>query len=372
MWNQKESKVFIVAEIGQNHQGSVEIAKQMIQAAKNSGADCVKFQRSNLSEKFTPSALTRPYVGPNSWGKTYGEHKEWLEFTLDQYRELQHFAFKLGILFTASAMDFSSFIELEQELVVPFVKVGSGDADNVPLLRYAANRPIPLVISTGMQDWDHVCNIYNTFRHRNDVGLLHCTSAYPTPPQDTLLRMIPLYRQHFPELTIGYSGHELGVQLSVASVALGAKIVERHFTLDKSWKGTDHQASLEPFEFARMVRYIRTLEKTVINNSKSITQHLASVLDQEDYNEEQLHAALRDVTTGDRRLLESEKPCHEKLGKSLVFADNFSCDVVISADNLRVKVSDTKGLTPKLYDSILGKTLKTAVLKDNPVLEQHF
>uniref|UniRef100_A0A182SV64 PseI/NeuA/B-like domain-containing protein n=1 Tax=Anopheles maculatus TaxID=74869 RepID=A0A182SV64_9DIPT len=189
LWNNELDKTFIVAEIGQNHQGSLRTAKQMIKAAKECGADCVKFQRSNLTEKFTASALARPYTGPNSWGSTYGEHKEWLEFSIDQYRELQAFATANGILFTASAMDGASYRELEEQLCVPFIKIGSGDADNVPLLRYAANRSTPLIISTGMQNWNHIGTIYSLFRHRKDVALLHCVSSYPTTAENTYYRL---------------------------------------------------------------------------------------------------------------------------------------------------------------------------------------
>uniref|UniRef100_A0A182NSH2 AFP-like domain-containing protein n=1 Tax=Anopheles dirus TaxID=7168 RepID=A0A182NSH2_9DIPT len=371
LWNRNTDKTFIVAEIGQNHQGSVATAKQMMQTAKECGADCVKFQRSSLPDKFTASALARPYSGPNSWGSTYGEHKAWLEFSPDQYRDLQRFASEIGIVFTASAMDAASFRELEQDLCVPFIKIGSGDADNVPLLRYAANRPVPLVISTGMQDWDHVRSIYDNFRHRQDVGLLHCVSAYPTPMGDTMLRMIPLYRTHFPELTIGYSGHELGIQVTVASVALGARIVERHFTLDKTWKGTDHQASLDPAEFARMVRCIRTVESHGIAE-ESLAERLRSVLDEKDFNEQHLQAALKRVQILDRKLLESEKPCHDKLGKSLVYASDLRRGTVLSEADIRVKVSDPSGLSPRRYDSIVGKAVNDSVFMDNPVLEQHF
>ncbi|XP_049282023.1 sialic acid synthase [Anopheles funestus] len=372
LWNNELSKTFIVAEIGQNHQGSLCTAKQMIKAAKECGADCVKFQRSNLTEKFTASALARPYAGPNSWGNTYGEHKAWLEFSIAQYRELQRFARENDITFTASAMDAASFRELEEQLNVPFIKIGSGDADNVPLLRYAANRTVPLIISTGMQDWSHICTIYGMFRHRKDVGLLHCVSSYPTPAEDTMLQMIPLFRSHFPALTVGYSGHELGIQLSVASVGLGARIVERHFTLDKSWKGTDHQASLNPVEFARMVRCIRALETKISTGTESLIEQLRSILDVKEFNERELHVALKQVDVQDRKLLDSERPCSDKLGKSLIYANNVSAGTILTESDIGIKVSEPKGLSPRLYDAVVGRMVKYDACKDNPILEQHF
>ncbi|XP_035904320.1 sialic acid synthase [Anopheles stephensi] len=373
LWNNEPGKTFIVAEIGQNHQGSLPTAKQMIKAAKECGADCVKFQRSNLTEKFTAPALARPYTGPNSWGSTYGEHKEWLEFSIDQYRELQAFANENDIVFTASAMDGASYRELEEQLAVPFIKIGSGDADNVPLLRYAANRSTPLIVSTGMQDWNHLRTIHSMFRHRKDVALLHCVSSYPTPAEDSMLQMIPLFRSHFPDLTVGYSGHELGIQLSVASVVLGARIVERHFTLDKEWKGTDHKASLNPAEFARMVRCIRAVDKKAASqDAGAIIDQIRCVLDEDDFNEGELILALKEVTTNDRKLLECERLCHDKLGKSLVYANDVHCGTLLAETDIRIKVSEPKGLAPRMYDSIVGKIVKHTVLKDYPVLEQHF
>uniref|UniRef100_A0A182PTB3 AFP-like domain-containing protein n=1 Tax=Anopheles epiroticus TaxID=199890 RepID=A0A182PTB3_9DIPT len=372
LWNDASGRTFVVAEIGQNHQGSLSTAKQMIKAAKECGADCVKFQRSNLKEKFTVSALARPYTGPNSWGGTYGEHKAWLEFTIDQYRDLQHFAKESDIVFSASAMDSASFRELEEQLHLPFIKIGSGDADNVPLLRYAATRTIPLIISTGMQDWEQVCSIYRQFQHRKDIALLHCVSSYPSPAQDVMLRMVPLFRNKFPELTVGYSGHELGIQLTVASVALGAKIVERHFTLDKSWKGTDHQASLNPAEFSRMVRCIRAVENNVLEDTYSLIGRLREVLDEQDFDKPELLVASKEVDSSDRKLLGCERPCFNKLGKSLVYANDLHCGTVLAETNINVKVSEPKGLSPRLFDSVVGKTVQCAVLKDDPVLEQHF
>ncbi|XP_035774469.1 sialic acid synthase-like [Anopheles albimanus] len=374
MWCKKEdrAKVFVVAEIGQNHQGSLEIAKQMIRQAKNCGADCVKFQRSNLEAKFTAAALARPYEGSQSWGKTYGQHKAHLEFSFEEYRELQRFARDdVGVLFTASAMDMVSFRELEEQLKVPFIKIGSGDANNVPLLRYAATRPIPLIVSTGMQSWDEICNIRRIFAQRCDVALLHCISAYPTPPEDTMLQLIPLYRQHFPELTVGYSGHELGIQLTVASVALGAQIVERHFTLDKAWKGTDHRASLDPEEFQRMVKGIRMVEERP-GIALPINELVAHVLDSDDYDEAALKLALREITVDDRKLLNSERACSAKLGKSLVYSNDLTVGHTLRVTDLDVKVSQPQGLSPWLYDAVIGSTVRQSVTADGPVLAQHF
>lgn len=219
-------RTFIIAEIGQNHQGDIEVAKEMIATAKLIGADCVKFQKSCLNEKFTSTALDRLYDGENSWGRTYGEHKTFLEFTIEQYKILQEFAFDLDIIFTASAMDIQSLQDL-QTLKVPVIKIGSGDANNIPLLTKAAQHPTPLIISTGMQSEESVQQIVEIMQStgKENYCLLHCISSYPTEPKDVCLGMIDYYHKKFPGKCIGYSGHEEGVGISVAAVLLGAKVL---------------------------------------------------------------------------------------------------------------------------------------------------
>lgn len=218
-------RTFIVAEIGQNHQGDLHIAKEMIKSAKKAGADCVKFQKSCLKEKFTANALARSYQSVNSWAETYGKHKEFLEFNVEQYRDLQSFANDVGILFTASAMDAQSLDDL-YDLNVPVIKIGSGDANNFPLIECAAEHSTPLIISTGMQTEDTVRRIVATMNSngKSNFCLMHCVSAYPTPPNDVRLRTMNLFQKWFPNVCVGYSGHEQGVLISCAAVLLGAKV----------------------------------------------------------------------------------------------------------------------------------------------------
>ncbi|XP_013135268.1 PREDICTED: sialic acid synthase-like [Papilio polytes] len=253
------SPCFIIAEIGQNHQGDIEIAKKLIKAAKEAGADCVKFQKSNLEEKFTKQRLEQPYNNTNSWGSTYGDHKRHLEFTKEQYRILLKYSQDLNILFTASAMDMESFNFL-LSLKVPFIKIGSGDSNNLLFIKYAASKKVPLIVSTGMIDKATVTTIYNMISsHHKQFCLLHCVSAYPTPYEDCNLRVLQDYANSF-NIPVGYSGHELGIKVVIAAVALGAKVIEKHITLDRSMKGTDHQCSLVPSELQQLVRSVRSLE----------------------------------------------------------------------------------------------------------------
>lgn len=219
-------RTFVIAEIGQNHQGDIDVAKKMIVAAKSIGADCVKFQKSCLHEKFTASALNRSYDSENSWGRTYGEHKTYLEFTIEQYKALQEFASELDIIFTASAMDIQSLQDLNT-LNVPVIKIGSGDANNVPLLTTAAKYSTPLFISTGMQSEQMIEQIVEIMQShgKENYCILHCVSSYPTEPRDVGLGMLDYYRKKFPGICVGYSGHEQGIAISVAAVLLGAKVV---------------------------------------------------------------------------------------------------------------------------------------------------
>ncbi|XP_069544075.1 sialic acid synthase-like, partial [Brachyistius frenatus] len=182
------------------------------------GADCAKFQKSELEYKFNKRALERPYTSKHSWGKTYGEHKRHLEFSHEQYRELQKYAKEVGIFFTASGMD-EMAVEFLNELNVPFFKVGSGDTNNFPYLEKTAKK------GESQRNWTNE------------------------------------YQKEFPDIPIGYSGHESGINISVAAVALGAKVIECHITLDKTWKGSDHAASLEPSELTELVRSILLVEK---------------------------------------------------------------------------------------------------------------
>ncbi|KAJ0050617.1 hypothetical protein NL108_004967, partial [Boleophthalmus pectinirostris] len=232
------------------------------------GADCAKFQKSELECKFNKRALERPYNSKHSWGKTYGEHKRYLEFSHDQYRELKKYAQEIGIFLTASGMD-EMATEFLHELGVPFFKVASCDANNFLYLEKAATKGRPLVISSGMQSMETMRRVYQTVKkHNQNFTILQCTSAYPLDPKDAHLNVIKEYQKEFPDIPIGYSGHEQGIYISVAAVAMGAKLVERHVTLDKTWKGNDHEASLDPSELAELVRAIRLVEMALGSPTK--------------------------------------------------------------------------------------------------------
>ncbi|XP_041697039.1 sialic acid synthase-like [Coregonus clupeaformis] len=326
---------FIIAEIGQNHQGDIEIAKKMIKMAKDCGADCAKFQKSELEYKFNKRALERPYNSKHSWGKTYGDHKRHLEFSHEQYRELQKYAKEVGIFFTASGMD-EMAVEFLDDLDVPFFKVASCDANNFPCLELTAKKGRPMVISSGMQSIATMRRVYQTVKeHNQNFTILQCTSAYPLDPEDVNLRVIAEYQKEFPDIPIGYSGHERGISITVAAVAMGAKVVERHVTLDKSWKGNDHEASLEPSELTELVRAIRLVERA--------------------------------QGTGIKQMLPCEKACHDKLGKSVVAKVAIPKGTVLSMDMLGVKVGEPKGVSPEDMGQLVGKAVTEDVEEDGSI-----
>ncbi|XP_029459961.1 sialic acid synthase-like [Rhinatrema bivittatum] len=334
---------FIIAEIGQNHQGDLETAKSMIRMVKECGADCAKFQKSELEHRFNKKALERPYTSKHSWGKTYGEHKRHLEFSHSQYKELQRYAKEIGIFFTASAWDDAS-VDFLHELDVPFIKVASADANNFPFLEKTARKGRPMVISSGMQSMDTMCRVYQMIKAANpNFCILQCTSAYPLPQEDVNLHVIKAYQSAFPDIPIGYSGHETGISVSIAAVAMGAKVLERHVTLNKTWKGSDHEASLEPNELAELVRSIRTVEKA---RGSSI-----------------------------KRLLPCEISCKDKLGKSVVAKVKIPAGTVLTLNMLAVKVAEPKGFPPdEIYD-LVGKKIMKDIGEDETVTEdvvQHY
>ncbi|XP_061843838.2 N-acetylneuraminate-9-phosphate synthase-like [Nerophis lumbriciformis] len=326
---------FIIAEIGQNHQGDIEIAKKMIKMAKDCGADCAKFQKSELQYKFNKRALERPYTSIHSWGATYGEHKRHLEFSHEQFRELQKYAKEVGIVFTASGQD-EMTVEFLDELNVPFFKVASLDVSNFLYLEKIAKKGRPMVVSSGMQSMETMRRVYKTVKaHNQNFALLQCTSAYPLDPENVNLRVIKEYMKEFPDIPIGYSGHESGISISVAAVALGAKVIERHVTLDKTWKGNDHMASLEPSELAELVRSVRLVEKA--------------------------------LGSGVKRMLPCEKACYDKLGKTVVAKVKIPKGTALTLDMLAVKVAVPMGVAAEDIFQLIGRVVTEDVGEDESV-----
>ncbi|XP_015923919.1 sialic acid synthase [Parasteatoda tepidariorum] len=335
-WVGAKNPCFIIAEIGQNHQGDIETAKRLIQAAYDAGVDCVKFQKSNLKSRFTKEVLKRPYLSQNSWGKTYGEHRRHLNFTDKDFSKLHQYANNLGLCFAASGMDKPS-IDFLDEIKVPFFKIGSADCTNLPLLRHASKYKKPLVISTGMAAKEDVCKVYSdVIKVNKSIAILQCTSCYPTPPSNVNLNVIKDYQKLFPQAVIGYSGHEVGIGISLAAVTLGAKILERHITLNHSLKGSDHAASLEPSEIRHLVCEVKRIEEAMGSSTKQVQ--------------------------------ECEVSCHEKLGKTIVTTKHLKSGTILEEDMIEVKVASNKGYDPINFYDLIGKELKQDMSEEQTIM----
>jgi N-acetylneuraminate synthase/sialic acid synthase len=265
-----ESKAFVIAEIGHNHQGSVETCKKMFKAAAESGATAVKLQKRNNKELFTKEFYDSPYNSENAFGPTYGSHREALEFNFEDYQELKSYAESLGVIFFSTAFDFSS-VDFLVKLGVPLIKMASGDLKSTPLLKYAASTGIPLIISTGGAKLKDVQIAYEAIKSATDTpfAILQCTAAYPAGPEILNLNVIKTYRNEFQDAVIGFSAHDLGIAMGPAAYALGARIFEKHFTLDRSMKGTDHAFSLEPIGMKKYVRDLNNVASALGDGIKN-------------------------------------------------------------------------------------------------------
>lgn len=257
-----ESKAFVIAEIGHNHQGNIDICKQMFKAAAESGVSAVKLQKRNNKDLFTKEFYDSPYNSENAFGVTYGEHRDALEFGPETYRDLQNYANSLGVIFFATAFDFTS-VDILKSLGVPLIKIASGDLKSLPLLKYAAATNIPLIISTGGAKMSDVEAAYKTIKSSTETpfAILQCTAAYPADPEILNLNVIKTYREKFSDVVVGFSAHDLGIAMGPAAYALGARVFEKHFTLDRSMKGTDHAFSLEP---TGMKKFVRDLDNVAV------------------------------------------------------------------------------------------------------------
>lgn len=332
-----DTDVFIIAEIGHNHQGNIETCKQMFDAAKTAGATAVKLQKRQNKSMFTKAMYEETYNSENAYADTYGEHREALEFDHDQYMELKAYADEIGIIFFSTAFDVES-ADFLQEIDLPCFKIASGDLTNTPLLKHVATMGKPMIMSTGGAVMDDVQRAYDTVMPLNDnVCIMQCTAGYPPAWEELDLGVIATYRQAFPEAVIGFSSHDNGIAMPVAAYPLGMRMVEKHFTLNRAWKGTDQAFSLEPPGMRRLVRDLQ-----------------------------RLRIALGD---GVKRQYPSElKPLY-KMAKKIVFNRDLPQGHVVTMADLAFKVPND-GLPPYRVEEFIGKTLSADVVEDQNLTEQ--
>ena len=257
-------RTYCIAEIGINHSGSLETAKQLIDAAVEAGADAVKFQKRTIERVYTQAELDKPRESP--WGTTTRQQKEGLEFSFEQYAEISRYCGAAGIQWSASCWDELS-VELIASLQPPWLKIPSALLTNAPLRRAYRKTGLPLILSTGMSTVQEIDDAVADLAH-TELTLLHCCSAYPAPDEALNLLCIPWLKRYGKR--VGYSSHSISPWPVLGAVALGAEVVEAHITLDRCSYGSDQSSSLEPKAFRKMVEEIRTIEKALGDGKKRL------------------------------------------------------------------------------------------------------
>ncbi|MDN4606798.1 N-acetylneuraminate synthase family protein [Sporosarcina highlanderae] len=260
----------VIAEVGCNHKGDLEIAKQMIIiAAVYCNADVVKFQKRNNKELLSEEQFNAPHPNPvNSYGNTYGEHREYLELSIEEHKELKSYCEEFGITYSTSVWDLTSAKEIAS-LKPELIKIPSAMNNHFEMLGWLCDNYIGEIhVSTGMTNYNEIDELIQFFieKGRNkDVVLYNCTSGYPVPYKDIRLKEITRLLSKYKKVvkSIGFSGHHLGTAVDIAAYTLGAEWIERHFTLDRTWKGTDHSASLEPEELKTLISNLKQVEEAL-------------------------------------------------------------------------------------------------------------
>jgi len=334
------SKVFIIAEAGVNHNGSLDLAYQLVDVAKGAGADAIKFQTFKAEKVVSSKAPKAEYQKKaTSSDESQLEMIKKLELSFEDFVKLKKYCDKKGIMFLSTPFDYQS-IDFLYDLV-DIYKIPSGEIINYPYLKHIAAKNKPLIISTGMANLGEVEEAINTIREINSetkISLLHCTTNYPTPYEEVNLKAMQTLATAF-ELPVGYSDHTLGIEVPVAAVAMGAKIIEKHFTLDKNLPGPDHKASLEPNELKEMVKAIRNIEM-----------------------------ALGD---GIKKPNKSEIEIMKVARRSLIATRNIRAGEIIKESDIAIKRPGT-GILPKFKEIIIGMKLINDIRQDESFRWENF
>jgi N-acetylneuraminate synthase/sialic acid synthase len=323
---------FVIAEIGHNHQGNLETCEKLFIEAAKAGADAVKLQKRHNKFLYTDEFYNSPYTGPTSFGSTYGEHREFLEFDLNSYKHLKTFAEKLGLIFFATAFDLKS-VDFLDSVGVPVFKIASGDLKSIPLLKYTQKTGKPIILSTGGSNLSDVEFSYK-YLNPKSTAVLQCTAAYPANADQMNLNVISTFRNTFPESVIGLSSHDRGISFPVVATALGARIIEKHFTLDRSMKGTDHAFSLEPAGLEKMVR-----DLTLVSQA---------------------------MGDGVKKAIDSELQPLIKMGKMIVYSRDLVAGHSLKDSDLEIR-SPMQGVSAQQWDAVIGKKLLRNVSRQQPL-----
>ena len=328
----ENNPVFIIAEAGINHNGDLETAKKMIEVASEIGADAIKFQTGKVSETIIKNAPKAEYQkNSDKDEETQYEMIKQVELTDEEWLELCKFSKKKDIIFF-SKPSYEGAVPLLLKMGIPVFKIGSGDVTHLSLIRKVAKTKLPIILSTGMSTMEEIKEAVDTIKGEGNknIILLHCTSNYPTDYENVNLKAMLTLKDKF-DLPVGYSDHTIGTDVPTAAVALGACVIEKHFTLDKSMKGPDHKASMEPEEFKVMVKKIRDTEKI--------------------------------LGSADKKPTPSEKDVRSAARKSIVANSDIKKGEIIKEEHLAFKRPGI-GLTQKYLKDIIGKKARTDIKKD--------
>jgi sialic acid synthase len=322
---------FVIAEGGVNHNGDPALAEELVRIAADCSADAIKFQKRTIDELLTREALAKPYLSPTALAPTYGEHRRKLELSDAAWFTLRDLSTRLGLEFMGSAWDRGS-ADLLDALDVPAFKTASAVLTDLELLEYLARKGRPMIVSTGMADLAEVDQaVERILRHTDQLILLQCTSAYPSEFDDVNLRVMHTYRERYGVL-VGYSGHERGICVTEAAATLGACVVERHFTKDRTLPGPDHAASLEPQGLRKLVRDIRQIETAMGSAHKA--------------------------------LLPSEVPVRNRLAKSVAAAQFIPAGAVLGPEMLVAK-GPGDGIPANQLTELIGRVARVDVASDS-------
>jgi len=329
--------VLIIAEAGVNHNGDIVIAKKLVDAAKKCGADIIKFQIYNADDLVIPSTSKAFYQKrDDKENETQYEMLKKLELNFDEQKELKKYCDEKNIEFLTSAFDLES-LGFIRKMKLKRYKIPSGEITNLPYLRFIGAQKKPLLLSTGMSNIPEIqsaiLELVKAGANKKDITILHCTTEYPAPFEDINLRALKTIRDYF-DLEVGYSDHTLGLEVSVAAVALGAKVIEKHITLDRNLNGPDHKASLEPDQFYNLVKSIRNISLALGDTKKDITN--------------------------------SEINNLKIVRKSIIAKKDIKKGELFSKDNLCTKRPGT-GISPMRWDEIIGTT-STRNFKKNQLI----
>lgn len=332
----ENSPVFIIAEAGVNHNGDIEIAKKLVDAACEAGADAIKFQIFKTENLVIKSAEKAEYQKLTTGsGETQYDMLKKLELSYDDHLKLMEYCKERNIIYLSTPFDYESADVLERFNIYAY-KIGSGDITNIPFLKYIASKAKPMIISTGMSNLGEIEEALEAVKStgNENIVLLHCTSNYPTDYKDVNLNAMITLKNAF-KLPVGYSDHTLGIEIAIAAVSKGATVIEKHFTLDRTMPGPDHKASLEPDELRQMIVSIRNVE-----------------------------AALGD---GLKKIVGKEEDVKKAARKSIVANVDIPCGSFITEEMLTIKRPGT-GMPPKFLNYLIGKKAKTNISK-NTVIE---